>query len=983
MLFAFCLLSFSARLLSQYDTAAYYRYIESHKKISADQLLQEYPSGQYLDSLKLDYWNAEFFDQVQNQFQLTKDEKDIIHRNGFMVSERLKYDGYRAAFLDVYKKDLPLYISSDAILHALHRSYDNILRDVETDLLCKDLFTLLFRMRQQLAILPYVNYNSEHQALLDADVYLTTAMRLLKDTVKTPIFLENTERVNTYVNLIMRYQPATVTMFSSKPREVDFSQFKPRGHYDDQWGVLQRYFRAMMWLGRIELYLTAPQSVPPVPLEDVRRQCMMSVVLAHAAKPSTLTLETYDRIENIIAAFVGQQDNLSLRQLIAICNRLSLIVPSNLQDSTTFAAFQEAVVSNGGDQKILSQILVQGNTPILPAATFMLFGQRYLIDSYVLGNVVFDKTRLSRMMPSPLDVMFSMGNDATAQLLYPEIKHYDYAENLAQVRYLVNIQQPEFWNSSVYNNWLASIRSLNPPAERGKFPLFMQTGAWWQKTLNAQLASWAELRHDNILYAKQSYTGISICFYPKGFVEPVPEFYEKVKAAAKQLGTTLHQQSYSKQSINAWLSIMDTTCTLLSSMARKELAEEAFSEEETSLIKNWIVKYKSDGCVKIDYYDGWYPYMMYGAEQQIEATDDPNLIIADVHTQPADEDGNIVGNVLHVGTGYINMAVIIADNKKEECMTAYAGPVGSYYERIEKNYKRLTDDDWKKDNTHFITRPNWVHTYLASAKGERQSKESTLFVTNANLPPGITLGYTLDNSTLCGPGMLRLAYTGDAVDSLRWELNNGSFLYRSAKTKDSLIINIPGVYDLQLYGYKRGKAYKAKKDNVLTMTMMNTTVDKSTKGLQANADSATTSFQWLNCSEQYHAIANATSAFFTPKTSGLYAVELRQNGCVDTSECYNYSVKVVGVEESTQEMQTRLHPNPTNGIAELDIQGLVGMNTEATLSIFDLRGRKLRSQSCTALDKVQIDLRPFANGVYIVEVHTAIGNHYLRITKQE
>ena len=34
----------------------------------------------------------------------------------------------------------------------------------------------------------------------------------------------------------------------------------------------------------------------------------------------------------------------------------------------------------------------------------------------------------------------------------------------------------------------------------------MQTTAWQDKELNITLASWAELRHDTILYVKQSYT---------------------------------------------------------------------------------------------------------------------------------------------------------------------------------------------------------------------------------------------------------------------------------------------------------------------------------------------------------------------------------------------------------------------------------------------------------------------------------------------
>jgi hypothetical protein len=54
----------------------------------------------------------------------------------------------------------------------------------------------------------------------------------------------------------------------------------------------------------------------------------------------------------------------------------------------------------------------------------------------------------------------------------------------------------------------------------------MSTEAWKYKELNTALASWTQLRHDTILYAKQSYTmllGISEPLDSKlrGYVEPI------------------------------------------------------------------------------------------------------------------------------------------------------------------------------------------------------------------------------------------------------------------------------------------------------------------------------------------------------------------------------------------------------------------------------------------------------------------------------
>lgn len=59
--------------------------------------------------------------------------------------------------------------------------------------------------------------------------------------------------------------------------------------------------------------------------------------------------------------------------------------------------------------------------------------------------------------------------------------------------------------------------------------------AWQRKMLQTQHASWSELRHDTLLYGKQSYTAIPSCGYPDGYVEPYPALYEKLEALARRM----------------------------------------------------------------------------------------------------------------------------------------------------------------------------------------------------------------------------------------------------------------------------------------------------------------------------------------------------------------------------------------------------------------------------------------------------------------
>jgi hypothetical protein len=154
-----------------------------------------------------------------------------------------------------------------------------------------------------------------------------------------------------------------------------------------------------------------------------------------------------------------------------------------------------------------------------PASAVMLMGQRFVIDSYITSQVVFDRIiyngrKIKRMLPNTLDVLGGLGNNAAIRLLKDELNGYHYGTNLAAARYLIEAYDTSFWNANLFHRWVNSLRKINPPEDRDSLPQFMQTAAFWQQKLNTQLGSWTQLRHDNILYAKQSYTSGWVCSFP-------------------------------------------------------------------------------------------------------------------------------------------------------------------------------------------------------------------------------------------------------------------------------------------------------------------------------------------------------------------------------------------------------------------------------------------------------------------------------------
>jgi hypothetical protein len=746
-----------------FDVEAYKAFLAAHTGIDADGLRALHDAGSFAERVTARFDEARYSDSISVRFDLTNDERDLLDRHGFMVTERLAPNSFADAYWDIYKKDMPVFLSTDAILHALHMSYDLLLQDIERDVLIPRLEALLADLHAALPALE-ARYAAEPRVLAslrDVDVYLTVPRTLLAGTSVAPHWPDNQAVVSELLAFVAAEDLATYPLFAETCRYLDFSQFTPRGHYTED-PALTRYFQAMMWLGRTEIYLIAPETDECKPTDaDVQRQTLDAVLLAEAldASHSEALLQ---EIDGLIGFFVGEPDNVTVDNLRGVMETAQVAQASDLVDEERWRAFQDVLAEESfAFQRINSQILfsqsIYSPDELRPAAAFLLLGQRFVIDSYATGHVVFKEVvpvppAPPRMLPSTQDVLFALGNDASAQLLQPELERYGYAPNLAALRYLVDSYEPDFWNSTLYNGWLDAIRTLNPPAARADLPAFMQTGAWWQQKMNTQLAAWAQLRHDNLLYAKQSYSGGITCMFPFSYVEPFPAFYEAVSRFARNAaahfeaidGAGTSVAGYAAQHFRFMEGINDT----LTVIAQKERDRVPFDDEEKEFLRRMLREHNTCGPE----IDGWYPRLFYGGK---ERSLEPDLVVADVHTAPTDESGAFVGWVLHAGTGPLNMAVVNVDVPGEGRI-AFIGPVMSYYEHVSTNFERLTDEAWQTAYAAAPSfRPDFVNLYLADREGASRGDGARLAMQGAavgtgvadeaEVPPALTLAPSYPN----------------------------------------------------------------------------------------------------------------------------------------------------------------------------------------------------------------------------------------------
>lgn len=103
--------------------------------------------------------------------------------------------------------------------------------------------------------------------------------------------------------------------------------------------------------------------------------------------------ELYGEIEAVLKFFVGEQDNVTLTNLNELRQELQVEEASQLLNTGQFNEFQDSLkVQPYASRRILSHILYNG--PMAPdtiaPAAFILFGQRFIVDSYVTGFPSFD-----------------------------------------------------------------------------------------------------------------------------------------------------------------------------------------------------------------------------------------------------------------------------------------------------------------------------------------------------------------------------------------------------------------------------------------------------------------------------------------------------------------------------------------------------------------------------------------------------------------
>ena len=226
----------------------------------------------------------------------------------------------------------------------------------------------------------------------------------------------------------------------------------------------------------------------------------------------------------------------------------------------------------------------------------------------------------------------------------------------------------------------------------------MQSQAWIDKSLFTFLGSWTELRHDTILYAKQSYTlrATSILEPPepvRGYVEPQPRVYARLAALARQMRTGLEQRGLLNAEFASKLQELENVLVQLKTIAETELAGHTLGARDYELIQN--VGSTLDRLTTFSTQ----------VDQQISSEADERMaIVADVHT-----DTNTY-QVLEQGVGdAFTVYAIVPDGTNTQVVM---GAIFSHYEFRQPMADRLNDEQWQA-----MAKPSlapWTSSFIAN-----------------------------------------------------------------------------------------------------------------------------------------------------------------------------------------------------------------------------------------------------------------------------
>ncbi len=632
---------------------------------------------------------------------LTVDQQVFLAQNGFVVME-----SNEAQFKDIRisvskEQGQPYFLTSDAVYHAVHIGFNDLLEALEKEALRPVMIQLLESVYHQVDgyLQSSRGSNLEIDTLL-ARNYLAVALKLFAPEYPIPAEVE--AMIAAQLGQIKaeagKAESALIPGFTD-----DYTAYRPVGHYSGS-EELENYFRGMTWLGRVAFNLRNTEdktSLSKAPL-------IITLALREAKLEKEPVYKVWLSVYEILDFIIGPTDDPGPIELNGLMEAVygSDIYLELIQDDAKWQEFLSRVEELPAPQ--INSTFQDTSLQMDYERDWRFMGQRFTLDAFIFQQLITDKVT-RRPFPKGLDLAAVYGSaEAQHSLeLSGETRYPNYVEQLDRMRNFVKELPQEFWTERFYNGWQYSFQAQIDPKGTA-FPAFMQTSAWRYKEINSMLSSWAELKHDTILYAKMPEGlgggGPPTSAPAPAYVEPNPNLYYRLAFAARSLFDGLSFQIYRWQN-KGWVQAENTgvpglqeymqhlmylsdKLEYLGEVSERELQGESLSTDDY---------YRISDC--LEYTEFIDPMGFMGDAMQPE----PVPVIAAV--------AGFEDQIMEVGVGMINR-IYVAIPVNGETYVAQGG-VLSYYEFIQPRTERLTDEVWRALLQHDPpNRPAWRVNFI-------------------------------------------------------------------------------------------------------------------------------------------------------------------------------------------------------------------------------------------------------------------------------
>jgi hypothetical protein len=615
---------------------------------------------------------------------LTVDQQVFLAQNGFIV-----INSHEEQFKDIRysvskKQGQPYFLTTDAVYHALHVSFNDLLESLEKEALRPIMIKLLETVYLQVD----GYYQSSLGKSLEEDArlarnYLAVALKLFSPEYPLPNEVEE----------MIAAQLDQITAHAGNGESAlipglidDYTAYRPVGHYTSS-SDLQQYFRGMTWLGRVAFNLRGleNQSSPS------KAPLLITLALREAKLEGVPAYKVWLSIHEVLDFIIGPSDDPGPMELNELMEGVygSDIYLALLQDEGKWQEFISRVEELPAPQ--INSTFQDTSQEMEFERDWRFMGQRFTLDAFIFQQLITDKVE-RRAFPKGLDLAAAYGSiEAEKSLeLSGETRYPNYTQQLEKMKTFVNELPEEFWTERFYTAWQFSFRAQIEPKETA-YPAFMLTPAWRYKEINSMLASWAQLKHDTILYAKMPEGlgggGPPVSGPAPAYVEPNPNIFYRLAFATRTLCDGLSATIFDWQN-RGWVQTefsgqpglqeylnhlmqLGEKMESLGAIAERELRGEGLTEDDY---------YRVTAC--LEYKECVDPMGYMGDSMKPE----PIPIIAAV--------SGFENQIMEVGVGYLNR-IYVAIPINGETYVAQGG-VLSYYEFIQPREERLTDEAWRE-----------------------------------------------------------------------------------------------------------------------------------------------------------------------------------------------------------------------------------------------------------------------------------------------